>query len=185
MSSSKDKNDPHAKHPLIKGKKYGTTQKSTGDLNKGGPSHAQAVAAGEQHRTGVSVQRPDANTVDSDEEVLGILSSKKRADGGPVSPIIFEPAPGVRTIPMQRSSQGHSRIDPLITTQDIVDLKNAMKEYSQVVRQDFLTIMSKLNTIELNIQTLQTDMEIFKKSSARFVSSGPTAGVSVARKFDW
>lgn len=120
------------------------------------------------------------NTADSDDE-------SKPPPGSPPSSSRITPAP-VSAHPLIKGKLNEEpklRVDPSITAKDLIDLKTLMKEYTTAHKADYTAIMSKLASLELAVNSILTDMEIFKKSSARFVSSGPSSSVGIAKKLDW
>lgn len=128
----------------------------------------------------LSSTKQTVNTVDSDEEDVpapppGPPPRDVQATSNPLHPLLGVGARQSTT----------AKIDPQLTVQDITELKILLKENTTLIRNDFLTIMSKLQSIELLVNTLVSDVEILKKSTARFSSSGPSTTVGVAKRFDW
>lgn len=122
----------------------------------------------------------DVNTIDSDEE-----------PDRPARPVIQQapqPKPVMPEHNLLTGKTSSTYVDRAVTqvTQTEMELiKRQLKEVDYNNRQDFHAIMGKLNTLEIEIKTIQQNIEIFKKSSARFVSSGPNPSVAQARKFDF
>lgn len=137
----------------------------------GQPSSVQNIMNKSISASSPTTSRRTVNTANSDDE--SPISSKASGDSNLTKAAMTDPHPLIK-------GKIHDKkpISISITPDDVIELKSVMKEYNTQIKHDFNTIMSKLNSLEKSIATMKEDMQIFKKSTARFSSTGPVHEVT-------
>jgi hypothetical protein len=150
---------------------------------------AYAKSSYKAHMDKINQPTRDVNSIDSDDEIqppsgpppATTSTYRDYASYKKTEQLITTPIPMHKLDPIHISSPVQS--DTKSKREDnqlLVEIKRALDAQSI----QLASIMGKISGLESGIQEIKTDLEIIKKSSARFTSSGPVPAVARTFRYD-